>query len=70
MANALVAEDVPPYAIVGGVPAKLIRYRFNEDGIRFLLFPKWWDWGDGKLAKYAKYFDSVSKLREALEKGS
>ena len=66
----MVTEDVPPYVIVGSVPAKLIRYGFNEDEIRFLLSLKQWDWDDGKLAKYAKYFDSVSMLREALEKGS
>lgn len=68
-ANALVTKDVPPYAIVGGVPAKIIRYRFNEDEIQFLLSLKWWDWDDEKLKKYAKYFDSVSKLKEALKTG-
>lgn len=43
-ANALVAKDVPAYAIVGGNPAKLMRYRFNEEIRQKLLEIKWWDW--------------------------
>lgn len=41
--GAVVTKDVLPYSIVGGVPAKLIRYRFNEITIRSLLSIKWWD---------------------------
>lgn len=36
-------KDVPPYAIVGGVPARIIRYRFSEKEIEFLEKFKWWD---------------------------
>lgn len=42
-AGAIVTKDVPPYAIVAGNPARLIRYRFNEAQIAFLLAFKWWD---------------------------
>lgn len=42
-AYAVVTKDVEPYAIVGGVPAKLIRYRFSKDIISSLLNSKWWD---------------------------
>lgn len=42
-AGAVVVKDVPPYAIVGGVPAKIIRYRFNEDIINILNETCWWD---------------------------
>ncbi|WP_431212357.1 CatB-related O-acetyltransferase [Puia sp. P3] len=42
-AGAVVLHDVPDYAIVGGVPAKVIRYRFNEATIAFLLRSKWWE---------------------------
>lgn len=42
-AGAVVTHDVPPYAIVAGVPAKIIKYRFNEDIKEKLLNSKWWD---------------------------
>jgi len=45
-AGSIVTKDVPPYAIVAGVPAKIIRYRFEEDVIRELLELKWWDLDD------------------------
>lgn len=43
LAHALVSKDVPPYAIVGGVPAKIIGYRYDEETIAFLLEHKWWN---------------------------
>ena len=37
-------EDVPPYAVVAGVPAKIKRYRFSPEMIEVLLRVKWWNW--------------------------
>ncbi len=43
-AGALVVSDVPSYAVVGGVPAKVIKYRFKDDQIEKLLDIEWWNW--------------------------
>ena len=50
-AGAVATKDVPAYAVVGGNPAKLIRYRFTEEQIEALLEIKWWDWPDDEVRK-------------------
>lgn len=47
--NSLVTKDVEPYTIVGGNPARLIRKRFDEGSIEFLLKLNWWDWPVEKI---------------------
>ena len=47
--NAVVTKDVPPYAIVAGVPARIIKYRFDDPTIKELLDLKWWDFDKEQL---------------------
>lgn len=48
-AHSVVTKDVPPYAVIAGVPAKILRYRFKKETIKILLESKWWNWPENKL---------------------
>jgi acetyltransferase-like isoleucine patch superfamily enzyme len=48
-AGSVVTKDVPPYAIVAGNPAKVVKYRFTEEQIEKLLSIAWWDWEEQKI---------------------
>lgn len=62
--GAVVSKDVPPYAIVGGVPAKIIRYRFEENQIDFLQKLQWWNKDEAWLERHAQEFTDIEKLME------
>lgn len=66
MADAVVTKDVPPYAIVGGIPAKIIGYRFKEEDIEFLLKLKWWDRGETWIKEHAEFFSSIDILKKIV----
>ncbi|BES62411.1 CatB-related O-acetyltransferase [Dysgonomonas capnocytophagoides] len=63
-AGAVVTKDVAPYAIVGGVPAKHIKYRFDEDQINFLLDFQWWNKDINWLAENSGLFVNPNNLFE------
>lgn len=65
-AGAVVTKDVEPYAIVGGVPAKLIRYRFSEEYRKKMLEIKWWDWPVEKIEENIELFYQPEKFIENL----
>lgn len=64
-AGAVVLNDVPAYAVVAGVPAKILRYRFEEETIRKLLELKWWEIDESKLGRLD--FSHVEECIAAVE---
>lgn len=67
-AGAVVVKDVPPYAIVGGVPAKVIRYRFSPEVIGKLLELEWWNFDESKLKNSIAIFQKDILCVDDLEK--
>lgn len=59
--GAVVTKDVPPYAIVAGCPAKVIKYRFDKEKIDKLMEMKWWEWEDEKIRENYKLFVEKEK---------
>ena len=63
-AGAVVTKDVEPYAIVGGVPAKRIRYRFTKEIIDAFMKIKWWNWSVDKIEENIELFYQPEKFCE------
>ncbi len=61
-AGSIVTKNVPPYAIIAGVPAKVIRYRFSPDVIDALKEIKWWEWDDEKIFEFIPDMLDVEKF--------
>ena len=65
-AGSIVTKDIPPYAVVAGVPARIIRYRFLPEQIDALLRKPWWDIPDEELKKRISLFQNSERLDETI----
>jgi acetyltransferase-like isoleucine patch superfamily enzyme len=65
--GSIVTKDVAPYAIVGGNPAMLIRYRFSDEIIEKLIASKWWELPENELKEYAANFKDPALFIEKLK---
>jgi len=71
-ARAVVIKDVPPYAIVAGNPARIIKYRFDDEVVGQLLGIRWWDWDRKRIVNAIPFLlddkphDFISKVKEGL----
>ena len=66
--RAVVTKDVEPYAIVGGVPAKTLKFRFNDDVIKALESTKWWLLDDDKIKKILPIFTDCDLTADKIKK--
>ena len=66
-AGSIVTRDVPPYAVVVGVPARLLRYRFEQSTISALLTSRWWERDLGWLRRNADKLRDIESFLRALE---
>ena len=67
-AGAVVTKDVPDFAIVVGVPAKILKYRFTKEQQELILKSKWWDWDDEKLKENVELFHNPEEFYKFITK--
>lgn len=65
--GAVVTKDVPPYAIVGGIPAKIIKYRFSEQIVEKLKQLQWWSWSDERISRSIELFHKLDLSEEDID---
>ena len=65
-AGAVITKDVPDYAVVAGVPSRIIRYRYTSDQIEALNKIAWWDWSDDEIRK--KFDDFYLPIDDFIKK--
>lgn len=68
-AGAVITKDVEPYAVVGGVPAKTIQKRFDDEMIEMFLDIKWWDWSIEKIEGNIELFYQPNAFCKKFGKG-
>lgn len=66
--GAVVTKDVPDYAIVGGIPARVIKYRFNDNDIDFLLRIQWWNKDEKWIRDNAELFDDIDRFKDKVNR--
>lgn len=66
-AGAVVTKNMPPYSVVGGIPAKLIKYRFEEKDIQKLINLKWWDLDIVYLKNNYKKFHNIKDFLQETD---
>jgi acetyltransferase-like isoleucine patch superfamily enzyme len=66
-AGAVVTKDVPPYAIVAGCPAKIIRYRFDDTQIQWLFAVRWWDKDEQWIKEHIELFKDIEVFTKEIK---
>lgn len=66
-AGSIVTKDIPPYAVVAGVPAKVIRYRFPQEQIEALMAHPWWELPEDKLKDHIELFQDSENIDEKIK---
>jgi acetyltransferase-like isoleucine patch superfamily enzyme len=69
-AGSVITKDVPDYAIVVGIPAKIVKYRFEEEQISILNQSAWWEWSDDRIKKFIDKFTNTDDFFALLKEGA